>query len=84
MKTFYHSILGYPLARNLVMSNISIKGQCKDCLWPIVVCLCNDEMGAKKPYSEWDWWHYCSNKGCKNHKGEGVFQKGCSFKKDVI
>ena len=27
-----------------------------------------------KDADEWDWWYYCSNKGCKNHEGEGVFQ----------
>ena len=41
---------------------------CADCSWPVIDCCCNDEWG------DWDWWQYCSNKGCKNHAGEGVFQ----------
>jgi len=50
---------------------------CKECGWPIVHTCCNDEMHdfAEQETGElWDWWLYCSNKGCKNHKGEGVFQ----------
>lgn len=42
---------------------------CNDCGWPIIDVCCNWE------YSKgWDWWYYCSNKGCKNHLGEGIFQ----------
>lgn len=47
--------------------------ECKDCSWPVVHCCCNDEMGEGE-FGQWDWWVYCSNKGCKNHHGEGVFQ----------
>jgi len=41
---------------------------CKDCGWPVVDACCNDEMSKLHPES--DWWWYCSNQGCKNHKGE--------------
>jgi len=27
-----------------------------------------------KPYDEWDWWAYCANPACENHKGEGQDQ----------
>lgn len=47
---------------------------CSDCGWPIIDVCCNDEFVKHKDAIEWDWWQYCSNKGCKNHDGEGVFQ----------
>lgn len=47
---------------------------CRDCGWPIVDACCNCEFSGFKDSSQWDWWFYCSNKGCKNHEGEGVFQ----------
>jgi hypothetical protein len=47
---------------------------CKECGWPIVDACCNDEFIKFKDAKNWDWWYYCSNKGCKNHDGEGVFQ----------
>jgi len=55
-------------------ATINNKLFCKDCGWPIVSVCCNDEFKKFKDASEWDWWYYCSNKGCKNHDGEGVFQ----------
>lgn len=53
--------------------NARIDGRrhCRDCNWPIVFICCNI---PEKPYSEWDWWLYCSKPTCKNHVGEGVFQ----------
>jgi len=47
---------------------------CKDCGWPVIDACCNDEFAKFKDAAKWDWWQYCSNKGCKNHDGEGVFQ----------
>ncbi len=47
---------------------------CKDCGWPVVDSVCTDEFEDFKDATEWDWWYYCSNKGCENHDGEGVFQ----------
>lgn len=47
---------------------------CKDCGWPVVHACCNDEFNNFKDADTWDWWMYCTNKGCKNHEGEGVFQ----------
>jgi hypothetical protein len=47
---------------------------CQDCGWPVICACCNDEFLNYKNASEYDWWMYCSNKGCKNHDGEGVFQ----------
>jgi hypothetical protein len=46
---------------------------CKDCGWPVVMACCNNEFTNFKDANEWDWWYYCSNKGCKNHDGKGVF-----------
>ena len=43
--------------------------RCKKCKWQVVFALCNDEMAC-----DWDYWNYCSNKGCENHVGEGIFQ----------
>lgn len=57
-----------------MQTHIKEKNRCKDCKWPIVFSLCNDGLMETKPYSEWDWWLYCSNKTCKNHAGEGFFQ----------
>lgn len=45
---------------------------CKDCGWPVVDAFCNDEFLGLEDSSEWDYWNYCSNKGCVNHEGEGV------------
>jgi hypothetical protein len=47
---------------------------CKNCDWPVANACCNDEFINFKDAGNWDWWYYCSNKGCKNHEGEGVFQ----------
>lgn len=47
---------------------------CVSCNWPIVFACCNDSFREFKDAAEWDWWVYCSNKGCKNHDGEGIFQ----------
>lgn len=52
---------------------------CKACGWPIIDCCVNDEMSAHKAFKDWDWWYYCSNKGCRNHHGEGVFQTRPDF-----
>jgi len=55
-------------------ATISGKTFCKDCGWPVVDVCCNDEFQNYKDAKDWDWWLYCSNKGCKNHDGEGIFQ----------
>lgn len=47
---------------------------CNDCGWPVVKVCCNGKFKEFKDADKWDWWEYCSNKGCKNHEGEGVFQ----------
>jgi hypothetical protein len=47
---------------------------CRDCGWPIIDACCNDSFNDFKDAEEWDWWMYCSNKGCANHEGTGVFQ----------
>lgn len=48
--------------------------RCKECGWPIVDVSCNDNFLGFTSGEVWDWWYYCSNKSCKNHRGEGVFQ----------
>ena len=57
-------------------TNVSIlKGcKCRECEWPIIDVCCNGSFKKFRNAAEWDWWYYCSNKGCKNHNGEGVFQ----------
>jgi len=47
---------------------------CKDCGWPIVDACCNDEFRNFKDAGTYDYWAYCSNKGCENHDGEGYLQ----------
>lgn len=46
---------------------------CSDCGWPIVICMTNDEMSTYTMNLGLmvDYFGYCSNKGCKNHKGDG-------------
>lgn len=54
------------------------KHYCKECSWPVVVCLVNDDFGAfvqSQKTGVWDYWAYCSNKGCSNHNGEGFYQQ---------
>jgi hypothetical protein len=47
---------------------------CKSCGWNVVSCLVNwdTEKFLESKFS--DWWCYCSNKACENHKGEELFQ----------
>lgn len=54
---------------------------CKDCGWPLIDICCNV---IDEPYVDWDWWIYCSNPTCKNHKGEGLAQNSCSFMEKII
>lgn len=58
------------------MADICIleKCKCKDCGSPIIHACCNGIFINFKDADKWDWWQYCSNKGCINHDGEGVFQ----------
>lgn len=55
------------------MAYIVTGNRCKTCGWSVVTAECGDAMGVGK-WGEWDWWVYCSNKGCSNHEGEGLFQ----------
>lgn len=47
---------------------------CADCGWPILSACVNDEFEefVKKEtvFPDAEWWLYCVNKGCRNHKGE--------------
>jgi hypothetical protein len=54
-------------------------GWCTNCGWPVIHVAVNDEFKNFKDAGKWDWWSYCSNKGCKNHDGEGVFQDSPSW-----
>lgn len=47
---------------------------CAECGWPIVDAACNGSFSDFADAKNWDWWLYCSNKGCVNHRGTGVFQ----------
>jgi len=50
---------------------------CHDCGWPVIFVCLNGPMSSYKDGS--DWWQYCSNKTCKNHDGEGLWQDGLSW-----
>lgn len=52
---------------------------CAICGWPVIVACCNDEFKDFKDAAEYDRWYYCSNKGCKNHTGEGSCQETPDF-----
>ncbi|ACL78326.1 hypothetical protein EpJS10_0100 [Escherichia phage JS10] len=64
----------------MVMSQARIlkTAKCEKCEWPVIAALCNDEMEC-----EFDYWWYCSNKGCSNHKGEGFHSGYCEHPKFV-
>jgi hypothetical protein len=49
------------------------KNFCADCGWPIVKAMVNDEFENYPPAKEETWFIYCTNKGCKNHEGCGVY-----------
>lgn len=55
-------------------ANIIPNAYCKTCGWPIVYACCNDEFQKFEDAREHDYWAYCTNKGCKNHHGEGYAQ----------
>lgn len=53
---------------------------CKVCNWPVIFACCNDNfLDGVEDEEDWDWWVYCSNKGCTHHVGEGKFQKGIDW-----
>lgn len=58
------------------------KVHCSDCGWPIISACCNHPFTLYKDSDKWDWWFYCSNKSCKNHDGEGVFQNNPEWVED--
>ncbi len=48
--------------------------RCKTCKYPVIHACCNNgfHKGIDEEYA--DWWWYCTNKGCVNHKGEDAGQ----------
>ena len=58
----------------LTNSGIVEGKECKDCGYAIIYVCCNAALATTKPYSDYEWWHYCSNKTCHNHNGVGVSQ----------
>jgi hypothetical protein len=48
--------------------------ECFGCGSPVIELCCNGLMLQVPAAKGWDWFVYCSNKGCTNHAGEGVFQ----------
>ena len=67
--------MDYWLIKNKIESASILENYfCNDCGWPIINACCNDEFANYKDAVNWDWWLYCSNKGCKNHDGQGIFQ----------
>lgn len=47
---------------------------CHDCDWQVLHVCVNGDFRTYKDAADWDWWLYCTNKVCKNHDGEGMFQ----------
>jgi len=74
-KAFLSAVEKYKIPRETSWIETDIV--CKDCDYNIVVCQ-TSEPGT-------DYWYYCSNKSCKNHKyGEQLGdQEECSFAKDA-
>lgn len=54
-------------------AKIMKKRHCSECGWPVVTACANDEFGTYENAVEFDYWAYCSNKGCSWHKGEGYY-----------
>lgn len=45
---------------------------CSACGWPVVGCCANDNFYVhlkQQGHKVYDYWYYCSNKGCENHVG---------------
>ena len=57
--------------------NISVDSDvfCRDCGWVVLLMNCNEPFPSYVDTHNWDWWVYCSNKGCPNHEGEGIYQE---------
>ncbi len=73
---------------NIKANTARLRGECVDCGWPVIDACCNDGFldGMKDKHGEpecWDWWLYCSNKGCKNHRGEGLFQNTITWVRNL-
>jgi hypothetical protein len=47
-------------------------GVCADCGYPAIRTTTNNNHPMS--YQGWDYWQYCTNKGCRNHMGEGYAQ----------
>lgn len=81
----FHYVLPVETEQESPICNATIRQDltCAQCGWPIVDACCNDSFCNFQDAAEWDWWYYCSNKGCKNHEGEGVSQNFPSWIKQV-
>lgn len=56
---------------------IETKNTCAYCGWPVIQVCCNEAFAdwVAIRSAPWDYWVYCSNKGCPMHEvGEGYFQ----------
>ena len=47
-----------------------------ECGYPPVVMNCSEPFSLWGPTAKFDYWYYCSNKGCKHHEGRGVNSGG--------
>lgn len=65
--------------REYCTASIEENKHCNCCGWPVVFACCNGNFTAHKDAGDWDFWVYCSNKGCKNHDGEGLFQSSIGW-----
>jgi len=54
-------------------------GECKGCAYPVIRTTTNNN--HPMTYQGWDYWQYCTNKGCVNHVGEGYSQYDISWSK---
>lgn len=54
-----------------ISSTAKMHGYCNYCGWPVVFACINDEFLTVVDTRYFDYWYYCSNKGCYKHEGEG-------------
>lgn len=53
---------------------ITLRQPCKLCGWPMLSACNNDgfDSGLPEEKKGYDWYKYCTNKGCKNHEAKGI------------
>lgn len=61
-----------PRDRMIRHAEIVEGGVCADCGYPAIRTTTNNNHPMS--YQGWDYWQYCTNKGCQHHTGEGYAQ----------